>query len=54
VTNIARVIKTQSTTQQPVSGVTELVLASDSPEQLTLLLPMIAFLGNSCKDRLPG
>jgi cell division inhibitor SulA len=52
VTNLARAIPTQSAPQQqPASGVTELVLASDSPEQLALLLPMIAFLGNTCKDR---
>ncbi len=37
--------------QQPSSGVTELVLTSDAPEQLVLLLPMIAFLSNSCSDR---
>jgi cell division inhibitor SulA len=36
---------------QPASGVTELVLTNDSPEQLVLLLPMIAFLSNSCSDR---
>ena len=50
-TNLARSTPPQSTTQQPASGVTELVLASDSPEQLALLLPMIAFLGSTCKDR---
>ena len=36
---------------QQTSGVTELVLTSDAPEQLVLLLPMIAFLSNSCSDR---
>ncbi|WP_049630028.1 cell division inhibitor SulA [Cellvibrio sp. pealriver] len=58
-TNIAHAIaapasatpQANSQQQQPASGVTELVLASDSPEQLALLLPMIAFLGNACKDR---
>lgn len=51
-TNIARVIPTPHIThQQPVSGVTELVLTSDSPEQVAILLPMIAFLSNTCSDR---
>lgn len=36
---------------KPASGVTELVLTSESPEQLGLLLPMIAFLSNSSRDR---
>jgi cell division inhibitor SulA len=52
VTNIAHVIpETQRTHQQATSGVTELVLTSDSPEQLALLLPMIAFLSNASSDR---
>ena len=51
-TNLARVIPAANTArQQPASGVTELVLTSDSPEQLALLLPMIAFLSNACSDR---
>lgn len=51
-TNIARVLpSTTFTRQQPASGVTELVLTSDSPEQVALLLPMIAFLSNTCSDR---
>lgn len=51
-TNIARVIPQAHTThQKTTSGVTELVLTSDSPEQLALLLPMIAFLSNSASDR---
>lgn len=36
---------------QKVCGVTELVLTSDGPEQLNLLLPMIAHLSKSCSDR---
>lgn len=37
--------------QQTNSGVTELVLANDSLEQLALILPMIAFLSHSRTDR---
>jgi cell division inhibitor SulA len=52
VTNIARVIPPVQTTQpKATSGVTELVLTSDSPEQLALLLPMIAFLSKASSDR---
>lgn len=36
---------------QPGSGVTELVLANDSLEQLALILPMIAFLSQTKTDR---
>ncbi|MFC3115355.1 cell division inhibitor SulA [Cellvibrio fontiphilus] len=51
-TNLARVMPQTQTAQTRVSsGVTELVLTSDSPEQLSLLLPMIAYLSNSAKDR---
>lgn len=51
-TNIARVIPPVQTTQpKTTSGVTELVLTSDSPEQLALLLPMIAFLSKASSDR---
>ncbi|OZY84948.1 hypothetical protein CBP51_17470 [Cellvibrio mixtus] len=51
-TNIARVIPPVQTTQpKATSGVTELVLTSDSPEQLALLLPMIAFLSKASSDR---
>lgn len=51
-TNLARVLPQTKATQAPAtSGVTELVLTSDSPEQLSLLLPMIAYLSNSAKDR---
>lgn len=40
-------------TNQPVSkaGVTELVLADDSLQQLGLILPMIAFLSSSLEQR---
>lgn len=41
----------QQVQRQRSSGVTELVLTSDAPEQLVLLLPMIAHLSNSCSDR---
>jgi len=56
VTNIAYQITTNTASinhksTQQTSGVTELVLTSDAPEQLVLLLPMIAFLSNSCSDR---
>lgn len=51
-TNIARVFPIITpAAQPPVSGVTELVLTSDSPEQIALLLPMIAYLSNNCCDR---
>lgn len=51
-TNIARVIPpVQTTHPKTTSGVTELVLTSDSPEQLALLLPMIAFLSKASSDR---
>lgn len=51
-TNLARVMpQTQTAQTRNSSGVTELVLTSDSPEQLSLLLPMIAYLSNSAKDR---
>lgn len=51
-TNIAHAIPVaQTTRKQPVNGVTELILTSNSPEQLALLLPMIAFLSNACSDR---
>lgn len=33
------------------SGVTELVLTSNSPEQVALLLPMLAYLSKTCYDR---
>jgi cell division inhibitor SulA len=36
---------------QPAVGLTELILTSDEPEQLGILLPMIAFISNSACDR---
>ena len=36
---------------QTSSGITEVVLTSDSAEQLALLLPMIAYLSQCCTDR---
>lgn len=35
----------------PASGITELIIASGSPEQAALLMPMIGFISQSCKDR---
>ena len=32
-------------------GLTELILANDTPEQAALLMPMIAYLSQSCADR---
>ncbi len=50
-TNLARSNSTSSNRKQPLGGVTELILTSDAPEQLSLLMPMIAFLSNSSQDR---
>lgn len=50
-TNLALTHSTPISHQQPLGGVTELILTSDAPEQLSLLLPMIAFLSNSSQDR---
>ena len=50
-TNLARVSSTHIQRQQPSGGVTELVLTSDSPEQMALLMPMITYLSNSARDR---
>ena len=50
-TNIAHATPTTIAQQRPICGVTELVLTSNSPEQLALLLPMIAFLSKACSDR---
>lgn len=49
-TNLARLNPSNTPHQQP-SGVTELVLTSDTPGQLALLMPMIAYLSNTSKDR---
>ncbi len=43
--------KFQSAPAVSTSGVTELVLTSNSPEQLQLLLPMLAFLSNQHENR---
>ncbi len=32
-------------------GITELIIADDSPEQASFLMPMIAFISQSCKSR---
>lgn len=50
-TNLAQSNSGTISHQQPLGGVTELVLTSDSPEQLALLLPMIAYLSNSTQGR---
>ena len=34
-----------------VGGITELIIANGSPEQAALIMPMIAFLSQSCKNR---
>lgn len=49
-TNILR-IDEQPAKARHNSGVTELVLTSNSPEQAALLLPMLAYLSNTCHDR---
>ena len=44
----------QTQNSQPaavVSGITELIIASASPEQVALIMPMIAFLTKSCANR---
>lgn len=38
-------------TVAPSSGITELVIANTSPEQAALIMPMIAFLTQSCVNR---
>jgi cell division inhibitor SulA len=43
--------KFQSAPAKSTSGVTELVLTSKSPEQLQILLPMLAFLSNQHENR---
>jgi cell division inhibitor SulA len=35
----------------PACGITELIIANTSPEQATYLMPMIAYISQSCKDR---
>lgn len=42
----------QQTRQQvKTSGITELIIANASPEQVSLLMPMIAFLSQGCEER---
>ena len=36
---------------KPTSGITELIIANALPEQASLLMPMIAFISQSCADR---
>lgn len=50
-TNLAQSRSNYHRPQSAASGVTELVLTSDAPEQLSLLLPMIAYLSNHSPDR---
>lgn len=50
-TNSLRRSSANAGRKQPSSGVTELVLTSDSPEQFALLMPMIAHLSNNAQDR---
>lgn len=40
-----------STQESTVSGITELIIANASAEHASLLMPMIAFISQSCKDR---
>ena len=42
---------TRTTEVSPVGGITELIIANASPEQAALLMPMIAFISQSCKNR---
>lgn len=42
---------TKASPAAPVSGITELIIANGSPEQAALLMPMIAFISQSCKNR---
>ena len=47
-----RIRQTQSSEPESLaSGITELIIASASPEQVSLIMPMIAFLTKSCANR---
>lgn len=47
-----RIRQTRSNQQaSSVSGITELIIANASPEQVALIMPMIAFLTKSCANR---
>lgn len=35
----------------PLSGITELIIANGSSERVSFLMPMIAFISQSCKNR---
>lgn len=51
-TNTLRITNPASSpSPRRAGGVTELVLTHSAPEQLTLLLPMIAYLSHECGDR---
>jgi cell division inhibitor SulA len=44
--------KTTTTTEaSSLGGITELIIANGSAEQVALLMPMIAFISKSCKNR---
>lgn len=34
-----------------IGGITELIIANGAPEQAALIMPMVAFLSQSCKNR---
>lgn len=42
---------TNSIEAAPVCGITELIIANASPEHAALLMPMIAYISQSCKNR---
>jgi cell division inhibitor SulA len=42
---------TRASEISPACGITELIIANGSPEQIALLMPMIAFISQSCKNR---
>ncbi|MET0355254.1 MAG: hypothetical protein ABW044_00685 [Cellvibrio sp.] len=47
-----RIRQTRSNQQaSSVSGITELIIANASPDQVALIMPMIAFLTKSCANR---
>ncbi len=42
---------TESKLATPLNGITELIIANGGPSQVALLMPMIAFISQSCSDR---
>jgi cell division inhibitor SulA len=48
---VNRIRQAQPRQQVKTSGITELIIANSSPEQVSLLMPMIAFLSQSCEER---